>query len=184
MLLIRHGESEFNVHYGRTRIDPGIEDPRLTENGIAQVAAAAERLRGEPVTRIVTSPYTRTLHTSKIIAEVLDAPVEIDNLVRERFHFACDIGTPRSVLAAAWSHLDLSHLEERWWPHESEPEAGIEARAAAFAAAMTARADMATTLVVTHWGFIKALTGERVGNASILRVNPSNPGEVVGFLDT
>ncbi|MEQ9328098.1 MAG: histidine phosphatase family protein [Rhodospirillales bacterium] len=184
MLLIRHGESEFNVHFGRTRIDPGIEDPRLTENGIAQVAAAAERLRGETVTRIVTSPYTRALHTAGIIAGVIGAPVEIDNLVRERFHFACDIGTPRSLLAPAWAHLDMTHLEERWWPHESEPESGIEARASAFAAAASARADIETTLVVTHWGFIKALTGERVGNAAILRVNPANPGEVVGFLDT
>ena len=27
MILIRHGESEFNVHFNRTRIDPGIRDP-------------------------------------------------------------------------------------------------------------------------------------------------------------
>ena len=30
MILVRHAESEWNVHYGRTRIDPGIADPPLT----------------------------------------------------------------------------------------------------------------------------------------------------------
>ena len=122
MLLIRHGESEFNVHFGRTRIDPGIEDPRLTENGIAQVAAAAERLRGETVTRIVTSPYTRALHTAGIIAGVIGAPVEIDNLVRERFHFACDIGTPRSLLAPACGRTNRSrNPASRRGPRPSPP---------------------------------------------------------------
>ena len=27
MILLRHGQSEFNVVYGVTRVDPGIEDP-------------------------------------------------------------------------------------------------------------------------------------------------------------
>ena len=29
MILIRHGQSEFNVHFNRTGIDPGITDPHL-----------------------------------------------------------------------------------------------------------------------------------------------------------
>lgn len=183
MLLIRHGESEFNVHFGRTRIDPGIEDPRLTENGIAQVNEAAERLRREPVTRIVTSPYTRTLHTAGIIADVIGVPVEVDLKVCERYHFACDIGTPRSLLAEQWKHVTLDHIDERWWPEESEPESSIEARARDFHGSVAGREDVHTTLVVTHWGFIKALTGERVPNARILRIDPGNPRKVVGFLD-
>ncbi|MEQ8709267.1 MAG: histidine phosphatase family protein [Rhodospirillales bacterium] len=183
MLLIRHGESEFNVHYGKTRIDPGIEDPRLTENGIAQVEAAARRLAREPVTRIITSPYTRALHTAQIIADVIDVPVEVETLVRERYHFACDIGTLRDELAAQWSHLDFAHLTDRWWPEVSEPESSIDQRAVDFHTARASLDDVATTLVVSHWGFIRALTGERVGNAQILRINPANPREVVAFLD-
>ena len=41
MILMRHGQSHFNVVYGATRRDPGIRDPGLTEKGQAQVAAAA-----------------------------------------------------------------------------------------------------------------------------------------------
>ncbi len=35
MLLIRHGQSEFNVVYSVTRQDPGIRDPKLTVEGRA-----------------------------------------------------------------------------------------------------------------------------------------------------
>ena len=31
MYLLRHGQSYFNLHFTPTRIDPGIEDPELTE---------------------------------------------------------------------------------------------------------------------------------------------------------
>ena len=40
MILIRHGQSEFNVHFSRTGIDPGIVDPHLTATGREQVREA------------------------------------------------------------------------------------------------------------------------------------------------
>src|SRR3546814_12714551 len=36
MILVRHGQSHFNVHFARTRVDPGIVDPQLTEEGERQ----------------------------------------------------------------------------------------------------------------------------------------------------
>jgi broad specificity phosphatase PhoE len=56
MILIRHGQSEFNVHFSRTGIDPGIEDPRLTPLGERQVEAALATLAQVRITRIVASP--------------------------------------------------------------------------------------------------------------------------------
>ena len=41
MILVRHGESHFNRHYGATREDPGIADPGLTHEGIEQARQAA-----------------------------------------------------------------------------------------------------------------------------------------------
>ncbi len=60
MILIRHGQSEFNVHFNRTGIDPGITDPHLTEAGRAQVRATAEAIQraGRPIARLLSSPYT------------------------------------------------------------------------------------------------------------------------------
>ena len=42
MILVRHGQSHFNLHFSATRVDPGIEDPELTDEGVRQAATAAE----------------------------------------------------------------------------------------------------------------------------------------------
>ena len=68
MILARHGQSLFNVHYARTRCDPGIPDPALTEEGRRQAEALAETLRRQGVRRLIASPYTRALETASIIA--------------------------------------------------------------------------------------------------------------------
>ena len=56
MILMRHGQSHFNLHYGMTRRDPGLRDPGLTGLGRRQAAAAAEILRRHDVRGIVASP--------------------------------------------------------------------------------------------------------------------------------
>jgi len=44
MILLRHGQSEFNLHFSATKRDPGIPDPVLTPLGHEQAEAAAEAL--------------------------------------------------------------------------------------------------------------------------------------------
>ncbi len=56
MILLRHGQSEFNLHFTATRRDPGIIDARLTEFGHMQANDAVRHLAGERITRIITSP--------------------------------------------------------------------------------------------------------------------------------
>jgi len=176
MILLRHGQSEFNAAFSATRVDPGIPDPKLTELGRAQAAAAAEALAGERFARIIASPFTRALETAAIVAARLDLPVVVNPIVRERCAFHCDIGTPASRLAREWPDLDFSHIDEQWWPTLEESEAETEARAAAFRAEMAALPDWNDTLVVTHWGFILCMTGERVQNGEWRRVDPTVPG--------
>lgn len=172
MLLIRHGETLFNVHFGASRIDPGIEDPGLTERGREQAAAAARALAEEDVRELVVSPYRRTLETAAIIAQTLNLPVTIDPLIRERMGFACDIGTVRSELAALWPDHAFDHLDEQWWHHEDEPEELLHARCEAFRARMALHEQWRHVGVVTHWGVIKALTGRIVPNGTVLRYDP------------
>jgi broad specificity phosphatase PhoE len=175
MILLRHGQSEFNLHFTATRRDPGIADPRLTEAGEAQARAAAEALAGERIRRIIASPYTRALQTAAPIARRLNVPVHVSPLVRERYAFSCDIGSPRTALDIAWPALDFAHLDEIWWPPVEEPDHQIEARAALFRAEMAALPDWQDTLVVSHWGFILAMTGERLMNGEWLRCDPTGP---------
>src|SRR5579862_3738355 len=93
MYLLRHGQSYFNLHFNKTRVDPGIEDPELTPLGLEQAAAAARRLSETALTRIIISPYTRALQTAQPVLDVHRVPVEIMSEVREQAAYACDIGT-------------------------------------------------------------------------------------------
>jgi broad specificity phosphatase PhoE len=173
MILLRHGQSEFNLHFGATRRDPGIIDPRLTELGHRQAAEAARRLAGEGITRIITSPYTRALQTVSPIAKALGLNVFINPIVRERYAFACDVGTPKTELEQAWPEHDFSTVEEVWWPPVEETAESVVGRAALFRAEMAALPDWSDTLVVSHWGFILSLTGISVTNGQWLRCDPT-----------
>jgi glucosyl-3-phosphoglycerate phosphatase len=172
MILLRHGQSEFNVVYSRTRVDPGIPDPGLTEDGRRQAADAAAKLEGHRLERLICSPYTRALETATIVGAALGLAVEIEPLVREHCLFHCDIGSPRSALEQRWPAVDFAMLEERWWPNLDESEATLAARGQDFRRHMAGRDDWERTAVITHWGFIRALTGLTVPNGHLLRFDP------------
>ncbi len=180
MILLRHGQSEFNLAFTQTRRDPGIVDPKLTPLGHEQARAAAVALRGHGIRRILASPYTRALETAAPVSEALGLPIQIHPVVRERYAFTCDVGSPVSHLAAAWPHHDFSEIEEVWWPQAEEGAEGVIRRAAQFRAEMAARDDWAHTLVVSHWGFILSMTGRSVMNGDWLRCDPTEapPAEI------
>jgi broad specificity phosphatase PhoE len=172
MILVRHGQSHFNVHFGATREDPGIVDPGLTEEGVEQAQAAGQSLLAHDIRRIVVSPYSRTLETAEIIAEQLRLAVEVDPLVRERAYFTCDIGSPRSQLSTRWPDFDFGDMVERWWP-DAESEDELRDRCSRFRALTSALEDWRHLLIVTHWGFIRGLTGLEVANAAIVSYDPT-----------
>jgi broad specificity phosphatase PhoE len=172
MILVRHGQSHFNVHFAVTREDPGIVDPGLTEEGERQARQAGESLAALGVRKIIASPYWRTLHTAEIIASALDLPVSIEPQVRERYSFTCDIGSHRQDLTRRWPGFAFGDLPERWWPEEEESEDALSLRCSSFRDNRLAQEDWDGLLVVSHWGFIRGLTGEAVGNGVALRFDP------------
>jgi broad specificity phosphatase PhoE len=185
MYLIRHGQSEFNRLFAVTRKDPGIRDPRLTEHGRGQVAAAAQALARCGVRRLIASPYSRALETADIIATHLAAavadsdgvaslPIRVDTLIGERYAFTCDVGSQIADLRARWPHLDFAHLSDPWWPQEEESEDALGLRRDRFLQEIVAD-DWTEIAVVSHWGFIRALTGLTVSNATVLRIDPRYP---------
>jgi broad specificity phosphatase PhoE len=172
MILMRHGQSQFNLHFTATKRDPGIADPHLTPHGQVQAEAAVDGLRHIRVSRILASPYTRALQTAAPFGRAFGLPIFVHPGIRERYHFTCDIGSPRSRLATAWPEHDFDHLPETWWPDATESAESVSARADAFRAEMLARDDWATTLVISHWAFILALTGESLENGHWIRFDP------------
>lgn len=174
MLLIRHAQSEWNLHFGRTRTDPGLPDPPLTAEGTRQAEAMAADLAMLGIRRLVTSPYRRTLETAAIFARSLNVPIEVDALVRERCAFSCDQGSPPEALARAWPDLDFSRLEPVWWGGLIESHAALERRCELFRQRMAALADQDRVAVVSHWGFIRCLTGHELANTAYVRLAPSS----------
>jgi broad specificity phosphatase PhoE len=171
MILVRHAESEWNRHFSRTRIDPGIPDPALTRAGRRQAARLVERLAEAEITRLVASPYRRTLETATIVGNVLGLSIAVEPLIRERCVFSCDEGTPPAQLAALWPDLDFAHLEERWWGVAAESEVSLGERCAAFRAKTDGVPDRSRIAVITHWGVIRALTGQELSNAACIRLS-------------
>jgi glucosyl-3-phosphoglycerate phosphatase len=174
MFLIRHGQSEFNVAFAKTRTDPGIVDPGLTDLGRTQAIAAASQLSERGLVRLIVSPYTRALQTASIIAEVLELPIEVQPVLGEHAFFACDIGSPRSELQKRWPHLALDHVPEIWWPDTEVDEDGVTLRAAEFRAIVKGFEDHSRIGVVSHWGFIRAMTGHEVENCAIVEFDPES----------
>ena len=173
MFLLRHGQSFFNLHFNRTRTDPGIEDPELTPFGVEQAHAAAAALAATPLTRIIVSPYTRALQTAQPFLRTHAATVVIMHEVRERAAFTCDVGSAPELLAERFPHHDFDHLPRQWWHRGLEPVESTIARADAFREEAAAREDSATTLLVSHWAFILALTGRSLGNGQLLQYDPA-----------
>jgi broad specificity phosphatase PhoE len=175
MFLLRHGQSFFNLHFTETRKDPGIEDPELTPLGHEQAVAAAAALAARRITRIITSPYTRALQTAQPVLAKHQVPVVVMHEVRERTAFVCDIGSKPAQLAARFPQYAFDHLPEVWWQDGRESTQATVARADSFRAMMAGRDDSETTLLVSHWGFILALTGTSLQNGDILEYDPAMP---------
>lgn len=180
MILARHAQSEWNEHFSKTRIDPGIPDAKLTEFGIGQAKQLAQSLVAHDISVVVASPYMRTLQTADIAASALGVPVVVNELVRERCVFSCDIGSNPSVLREAFTHIDFDGLADGWWGEPPESEEAIANRCALFRRQhgdLLARDDVA---VISHWGFIRAFTGQEVDNATIVHASPGTSGLSTG----
>jgi broad specificity phosphatase PhoE len=126
------------------------------------------------LSRLISSPYIRALETAEIIAANRGLPIVVDPLVAERFSHICDIGSPLTDLRTRWPNLTFDHLSDPWWPGSEETEEVISQRSLIFRRRPVG--ELSSQIgVVTHWGFIRALTGLRVPNGAVLRIDPTQP---------
>ncbi len=97
-VLLRHGSTPLTAE----RRFSGSGEADLSEVGLAQAAAAAERLGAEPAVKaVVTSPLRRARRTAEIVADRLGLDVVADDGLRET-----DFG--------AWEGHTLAEVRERW----------------------------------------------------------------------
>src|SRR5262245_17169148 len=79
ILLVRHGETGFNVE-GRWQ---GQADSPLTERGVAQARQLAVALRDEPIRAVYSSDLGRAMATAAEVAAVHGLTVNPDRRLRE-----------------------------------------------------------------------------------------------------
>jgi len=80
LYFVRHGESTANLL--REFSNSGFKHP-LTEKGVEQARAVARALSGLQVEQIYSSPVMRAVQTAQILAESLQAPLEVTEALRE-----------------------------------------------------------------------------------------------------
>ena len=80
LYLIRHAESENNARPA----DQRVEDPSITTVGRRQAEHLATWARSLEIDALITSPFLRTLQTTRAIIEAAEQPVAVWHNVFER----------------------------------------------------------------------------------------------------
>lgn len=162
MLVLRHGESEWNAE-GRWQ---GWEDIALTPAGEHQAVARAHALASDGVARdalagarVFCSDLRRARRTAEIVAGVLGlGPVVADEGLRERCggewqgHTGAEIEARWPGMRDAWRRGELSRI-----PGGETNEELLARVDAALGRAVEATPDGRVTLVVTHHGVLRTL---------------------------
>lgn len=158
--LVRHGETALSIE---NRFAGSMDIP-LSEAGNAQVRRLAERLKGESVTAVYSSPQMRTMETAAILAKPHKITVEPCSGLREISH-------------GHWESMTLQEVEVTYpeetaaWeedPYTFAPEGG-ESGLAVTARALPAFMEIVkghpgeNVIVVSHKATIRLLLSSLLG---------------------
>jgi probable phosphoglycerate mutase len=175
LILVRHGESEWNAA-GRWQ---GQADPPLTKLGQDQAREIAERLvqvlGPDERPRVISSDLERARVTATTIADLLDAPLDIEPLLRE-----IDIGsfsgrTRAQIVADEPEAMAAYFRGEQGWTGGESFEVH-EARSARALATLVVAAEHGPVVAVSHGVTIRAITRELLGMPHGERWRMTGPG--------
>lgn len=76
IILVRHGQTEWNIESGAGERFRGRVDLPLDDTGLAQAHALAERLANRLIVAVYSSPLKRAVETARPIAQQLSLPVQ------------------------------------------------------------------------------------------------------------
>ncbi len=166
IFLIRHGESTSDIEdrYG------GDYDDHLTEQGRDQARMIAQKLHGEGIEKVYSSPLLRARETAEILAPIVGCQMEIIEDLREQNYYAALSGMRRDDALSRFSQL-VAML-----PHADKPLPGAELRndfIARVRGAFTliARCDYQVIGIVTHAGPIRRVMDEVLGIGEIAHID-------------
>jgi len=168
LILVRHGESSGN----RDRIFAG--DPQalpLTELGYAQARAAAHCISQLfHASLVISSPFLRAQETARVIAAVLEAPLQVEPDLYER-----DVGIYRGQ---SYDSLAVApdYLADRpwvWRPDGGESYEDVKARVAPVLDRLAKENPDRDVVVVSHGGVMLTLWAHLVGGWDAAHAPPN-----------
>ena len=162
MILLRHGETEYNAS---SRMQ-GQLNTVLSDRGVAQAHAAAKELRGLGISKIVSSDLMRAKHTADVVGADLGLPVGVDTRLRET-HLGdwqgkthSEVDNEHDGARAVW------RTDASWAPPRGESRLEVAARAREVVDELMRdyrQWDDSAVLLVAHGGTIAALTASLLG---------------------
>lgn len=160
VLLARHGQTDWNAA-GKIQ---GASDIPLNDRGRAQALALAERVRGEGVSEIYTSPLRRALETAEIIAAVLGVPARSAQELRE-LSFGDWEGCSWDEIGERWPEQFARYGADRknYAPPHGESYAEMLSRAKPFVDSLRSRPGGGTALCVCHSAVMRGLLAAEAG---------------------
>ncbi len=193
ILVVRHGHAAGNAEHRFI----GQSDVPLDDSGRAQAQALADRLAGQPISRIVASDLSRAIDTVTPLAARLGLPVETDRRLRE-------------IDNGEWTGLLPTDIAGKWPQLWEDYVGGVDVarpggetwkqvRARAVEAVSDLASEPGTVVVCTHGGPTLNLAHWALGipaganvfkgplaavmNTAITVIDPSGP-RLVSFNDT
>lgn len=177
IILVRHGQTEWNVGAGGGERFRGRVDLPLDDAGLAQAKAVAERLADQPVAAVYSSPLRRAMETAQPTAQQLGLPVQpLPGLMD--IHYGDWQGLSHAEVAQAHPDLYRRWLEK---PHRVKFPRGeslrqVRLRGMAALKEVSDRDAGQTILLVAHQVVNKVLICAMLGlsNANFWRIRQDN----------
>jgi broad specificity phosphatase PhoE len=177
IILVRHGQTEWNIGSGAGERFRGRVDLPLDDTGLAQARALAERLADLPIVAVYSSPLKRAMETAQPIARQLDLPVKLLPGIID-INYGDWQGLSHAEVAKVYPDLYRRWLEK---PHRVKFPSGeslrqVRLRAMAALKEVAARHEEQVVLLVAHQVVNKVLVCAMLGldNSHFWRIQQDN----------
>ncbi|MEJ2032548.1 MAG: histidine phosphatase family protein [Deltaproteobacteria bacterium] len=171
ILITRHGNREDFVDASWPDRAARPDDPDLSPDGRRQAGELADRLAGEPIDHLFSSPYLRAIHTAQLCAAGKNLPIKIEDGLGEFLEPAKFTAQPvllsRKELARRFS-IDPSY-RSIYEPEFPESKPVLLARCRTVIETILARTS-GNLLLVGHGASCKALIYTLLGRQLKLKV--------------
>ena len=162
-LLLRHGETAWDLPRGKGTKGWGIEIAPLTEKGIRQIQAIVPDIRDWAPELFLSSPATRTLESCALICSELKMPFKVAFDLHEWIPDQTQMWTSIDEVRTAYEEMERCGGE---WPEGEtrgwEPLSQVRHRTLGVLEQYRKRSRVA---VLCHEVVIKSLTGHNLGLA-------------------